>query len=509
MAKLKFNSTGVTGARRYATSAKNTSGTVKDGISAVQKNMQSCISGRNNISTRLTNAQKSLSQIEKDIQAIYQTVDSASTKYQNTEAHVVRLGQAVAQTYKVSSKNGKNKGAFAPIIAGKTNNKSYLKKKYNSNSRLNLMQEAAKVKWGSKNNITQKYNPTSKYFNIPQTGKYTPSKYDLSKGIFGSKGLIDPILQPSKYEGRFNNVNQKLHPTTGNAQATTADKSNGNFDWKLADLASGIIGSAGTGGKSVGGIISTTSDIYSGYKEGKMSDTWKGILGIGDTFVSNVGDLAENGFKADADWKETLIGNWKKGSAVTEIAEKTAKYADDSTISALFKSEMDGFIPSSAKNVGENIKVGAQWFGAAVSLATNGIDNYSDYDEGKMSAGRAVAETISETVVDIAIGTGATVAVGAAAVALGVSAPAVAVGAVAAGAVWVADTGVRWATSTFGKEEKGLTEAVSDVILDVGEAVIDSGKEIINDGIDTVKGIGKAFSNVGQAIDVKWRECFG
>lgn len=510
MAKLKFNSAGIASARKHATSAKNTSTSVKDGVASIQKNMQSCVTGRSNISSRLTNVRSNLTQIETGITTIYQMVDNTSIQYINTETSVVKLGQAVVQSAKITTTNGNNKGAFASIKHGKNNKASSLTKNFNNKSKLSFMQEAAKIKWGSKNNITQKCNPTSKYFDIPLDRKYTPKKYELSKGVLDLKGFIDPILHPSPYEGRFKNINPKLTPSSSDVQGVKAEvtaTTKEEFDLKLADLASGIFGSAGTTGKSVGGIISSVSDIYNGYKDGNTTDTWKGILGIGDTMVSTIGELAENAFKVDSDWKEVLIGNWKKGSALTEIAEKTAKYSDDAVVTGLLKSELDGFIPSTAKNVGENLKVGAQWFGVAISAVTNGMDNYDDYQDGKMSANRAIVETVSETAVDVVIGAGSVALVGAGVTALGLSAPAVAVGAVAAGAVWLVDLGVRAGTKAlteagYMEEEKGLTELISDTILDVAEKKIEH-------EVNKIKNIGNAICNVGNFIGTKWGECFG
>lgn len=323
---------------------------------------------------------------------------------------------------------------------------------------------------------------------------YRPTNYSNNRDAFAA-AQFDRMTKKELLKEKIANQGMK--------------ESEEEFDWKIDDVLLDVIGEAGVVGTGIGGIGKTVKDIYKGYKNGNNSDIYKGLLGGGKEFISIVGDLAENGFKTDVDWKEMLIGNWKKGSALSEIAEKTAKYADDSTIKALFKDQMDEFCPSTAKNIGENMKVGVKWAGVVISGVTNGIDNYGDYEAGKMSGVRAVAETISETAVDIAIGAGATVAVGAGIAALGISAPAVAVGAIAAGAVWALDTGVRWATSKYGSEEKGLTEAVSDFVLDTGEAILDTGKELVDEGINTLKGIGKGFSNVGDAVAVKWEACFG
>ena len=121
----------------------------------------------------------------------------------------------------------------------------------------------------------------------------------------------------------------------------------------------------------------------------------------------------------------------------------------------------------------------------------NGIDNYEEF--GNVNQIRFWEETISETAIDAGIGIAATAA---ATALLPAAAPAVAVALVATGTVWAADFVTRQLTKYFGGEEKGLTETVSDFVLDTGEKVVNYVK-------DTFSGIGKAVSNFKNVI-AKW-----
>lgn len=155
MAKLKFNSAGVASAKKYATSAKNTSASVKDGVASIQKNMQSCVTGRSNISSRLTNVKTNLTQIETEIVAIYQMVNNASIKYTNTESNVVKSGQAVAQSARISTSNG-NKGAFLHVKIPKIEGVKKSKDKIEGSLGQALLKEANISSLKKKNNIEEK-----------------------------------------------------------------------------------------------------------------------------------------------------------------------------------------------------------------------------------------------------------------------------------------------------------------------------------------------------------------
>lgn len=116
MARLKFNSAGVSYAKRLAVDARSTSSSVREGIGIIQRSIQSDIAAKNNIASRLVNLNINLSQVENDIQAIYKMVEGASIKYNNTETQVVKWGQAVIQGKKITSQSA-NWSVFAVGIS--------------------------------------------------------------------------------------------------------------------------------------------------------------------------------------------------------------------------------------------------------------------------------------------------------------------------------------------------------------------------------------------------------
>lgn len=141
------------------------------------------------------------------------------------------------------------------------------------------------------------------------------------------------------------------------------------------------------------------------------------------------------------------------------------------------------------------------WAGVAVSAIANGFQNYNEAKSGKISTGRAVAETVTETAVDVGTGilVGAAVSAGIAAVGW-VSAPAIAVGAITAGVMIGADSICKWITKSVTGESKGLTETVSDFVLDVGEATVKSGKKIVSGLANTVSNTSKVVSSFFKKI---------
>lgn len=134
---------------------------------------------------------------------------------------------------------------------------------------------------------------------------------------------------------------------------------------------------------------------------------------------------------------------------------------------------------------------GAKAAGWALSLVANGFSNYEEYQDGGISKGRAVAETISETLIDIGKGALITAGVAAGLATIGVSAPAVVVAGAGVAISAAADFICKKVTGALTGEEKGLTETVSDFVLDT---VSDIGKKV-----------GNVFSSAKDAI-CSWGE---
>lgn len=128
MAKLKINAVAISSARGFATNAKTTTGSVADGVASIQRGIQSEVAARNNIAYRLSNIQSNVSQIENDIQSIYQTIDIAVAKYNNAERQIVGWAQQVANGYRPTSYSN-NRDAFAAAQFDRMTKKELLKEK--------------------------------------------------------------------------------------------------------------------------------------------------------------------------------------------------------------------------------------------------------------------------------------------------------------------------------------------------------------------------------------------
>ena len=122
----------------------------------------------------------------------------------------------------------------------------------------------------------------------------------------------------------------------------------------------------------------------------------------------------------------------------------------------------------------------------AITGVLNFFDNKDERDQsgGTISTERMVAETVTETAVDVAVGYGASIVVGAAITAL--------TGTVAAPVLVFAASSA--AIAVWNKYD--MTEKVSDCVLDGVEAVADTAKNV-------AKSVGKGVKNAGKAVG-KW-----
>lgn len=247
------------------------------------------------------------------------------------------------------------------------------------------------------------------------------------------------------------------------------------IDYKWSSLF-GLLGGFGI----VGGLASTAGQFFSG--KGTVKDFLKFI----NNGLKNIDFVVNDKIPDAGSWWKSLFGTAVTAGATKPtwgeaIAKEVGKYADFS---------------SGAKTFSTITK----WVGVGVSAAVNGISNYEDYKDGKQSGGRAVAETITETAVDVGKGIFITAGLAAAGATGGVAV----VGAVAAS--WVLDVGTKWITKAVTGEEKGFTEAVSDLALGAGKAIIDTGKKVAE---SVGKSVGKAAKSVKKGAKAAWNAIFG
>lgn len=228
-----------------------------------------------------------------------------------------------------------------------------------------------------------------------------------------------------------------------------------NVLWGFADeedkkkLVKKAVGSFGVLGKFAGAVWSTVEFVKNGF-EGDFRDQIKSTLGM-------VKDVA--GFGAglkDLDFKK-LIG---LNSAVTVEGAETA-----------WKKYISKEIGNYAGKSGA-LKAFSKWTGVVASGVSNIFSNYDEFGE---ASERMVAETITETVIDVA----KDAAIGAAIVAAFGGAPVVAVAAGTAVISWGADVVFKKITKAVTGEEKGVTEFVSDAVLDLAEGA----KKVVSNAI--------------------------
>lgn len=282
----------------------------------------------------------------------------------------------------------------------------------------------------------------------------------------------------------------------GDEPAEEAGAAGKPFDWKVSNLVWRTAGKFGVMGKAI-------STVGKG-----ISNKWdyKAVTSGAKNILSGAGEIASEIYKETPNYKESFWGKWKKGSAFKGLGveskigiEKGIGIGADTVKQSLGKQLRD-YSFKNAENVGEKIKVGTKWAGLFMTGVSKGIENYRDYKDGKMTAGRAVAETITEKVVETGINMGATALATGAAAALGLSAPAVVVGGAAVAVVWGADLGCRALTRWLWGEEKGLTESVSDVILDGAKFVCDKAADIGRGVGNLAKKAGSTFAKWGKAL---------
>lgn len=231
-----------------------------------------------------------------------------------------------------------------------------------------------------------------------------------------------------------------------------------------------ILGSFGGGATIIGGIpIALVKALLDGDFTTK---DWGALIKAGGKSITS---LIDNYNKMD-DLKK--LWGLKQFSTLTKDATASWFANAGKTFKNTF---MDKFgLRSIDPETGASPIKGTKIAGWALALIANGFSNAEEYQKanGSMSTGRAVAETVSETIIDM--GKGALLAAGIAAgcAAAGVAAPAV----VVTGGAVAASIAIDYIGKAItGDKSFSVTEALSDTILDAGTFAIDEGKKFLSD----------------------------
>lgn len=236
--------------------------------------------------------------------------------------------------------------------------------------------------------------------------------------------------------------------------------------------------------------------------------------------------------KAMGNWAKSLAGFYKEaesggsdllGLLPNGTVQKAGDAFGDSILGGIKNGDLSGALGTMKGNAGEAISAGLngaadeyKLFGEGVTAADkvsasanwaaaildNGFDNYDEYKNGGISAGRAVAETAVETAVDVGMDIGANAAIGIAAAALTPAAPAVAVGLAASAAVWGINAGVEYFTG------KDCGEWAADFVCDGIEAAgngLSAAADWAGDKLsDAAKDLGDLVSSSPLGSVVSW-----
>lgn len=247
-----------------------------------------------------------------------------------------------------------------------------------------------------------------------------------------------------------------------------------------------------------GAPIALVDGIIGGVKKGdgvKLAKTayagWKSIKNLSK-------DVKNMGMVKRILHPDTLKTSWK--NKIFGLTDYFTKATGKASRAKSFKTRFyNNFQKAGKKEISK-----ATWSSFAISGIFNSISNKQEYDSGKITAERAVAETIVETgvdtAVDIVITSAIAAAVGATAVGLGftVAAPGVVVAAGVIGVKMGLDVATKWATGS----DSGFTEVVSDDIID--------GATAIGKGVAKAAGkVGDCISSFGKSITPKWKFSFG
>lgn len=291
------------------------------------------------------------------------------------------------------------------------------------------------------------------------------------------KGRVDVISRQLAFKGEYRSVETALSGIAENInrQQTQMKQCGGmleNIVKAYQNTESGIVSQAAPLAKvhtAAGALWDLVKDVLGQFGVGggfaslllKLADgsgtDAKDVLQIAKWLNSTIGKTAEILSKSPDD--RDALSFWLGISDKTAYEKIGIKPTDSvgTKWGKYFSDQADGYVFSSAKNAGENVKVATKWIGLGLSFALSAIDNKKE--QGGVMTARAWGETVTETLLNL--GGGALLS-GFATVALGASAPAIAIGAISVVASWGIDSVYRMVSGS----EEGIIEDFSDFICD-------------------------------------------
>jgi len=450
MPRTKINIQTVSGLTANSKGERNNVANIGNAVNNIRCRTDYRVLNRNGNSWQFTSAQGLISEISSDIGRILQTIESATNLYIQTEEKIVR--------------EGTNVGGIAPKYRG----------------------------GGAISANRMLFDGTYNRSKFGAIGAGVPVGNNIN-AAWKSVAMLSMLKTP-------NNI--KESGTSQNSSTNNIEK----YLKKIAKAGLDVVGKAGEYGKACSLPIEIVKNIIDGDGiTGK--DIGSVIKGMGNSIIGmgSVYDKNPGGTPLSTDDIKSLAGlaTYKTISLASQKAGWIGRLENSGTsawstlkkeISPIAKSQL-----SDGTEVVDTVKTGTKVAGWALSLIANGFSNYDEYSKGEISSGRAVAETVTETVIDI--GKKAAIAAGVAAgcAAIGFAAPAVVVSGIGIGVSLVADIVCENLTG------KSINEFASDKILDFAS---DVGKEIsgaVGKAGKAISGwMNKVTSNIGLQFAGAW-----
>lgn len=252
-----------------------------------------------------------------------------------------------------------------------------------------------------------------------------------------------------------------------------------------------------------GGCVGSEDDNFD-IKKGVESIVGKvGAVGGFTTMLASNIRLIIDGDATDASYvMGVLNGGWGTLKSLYKSYKallKLDKVTLNDQIKSLFGYAFEG---STVKSLLTEFTEAPNIISNVIAFFSRGISNIDEYNEGKISKVRAVAETFTETGVKIAAGwafnglvTAGVTAVCSTPIGIG----AVAVTAGVAAASWGLNELCKLAYKSVTGEEKDIAEAVSDFYLDIAQNVGSAAKQV---GEKVVEGAKSALDSISNGINI-------
>ena len=302
------------------------------------------------------------------------------------------------------------------------------------------------------------------------------------------------------YVRHENNVKNKSFTKTAGAKKASFAIGGDTTSRVKTKIGNTLLENAG----SIGGFISSISQIHSYTHSGEIN--YGGIAKAGRTLAKTIHGFGRNIQKLEK------LSRMNPGQAMVTGAKRFFGLDKafignlrPSTFSSFKGRFYNNFSKQFSDRSGSYTAGGAKsffaWAGVAVNGVARGISNFKKADAGEISWGRAAAKTVVETAVDTGLNIVVGAAVSAGIAALGfTSAPVIAVGAATALVMAGANEICKFFTKKVTGESKGLTETISDFILDVGSARIKGKAKAVSNAVKAASTAGKAVASFFKRI---------